>query len=150
MSEAQSTPGSDVPGSGMRFGEIPRDRCEELLAAHHAGRIGFNGADGPQILPVTYQYRNGGIVFRTSPHGVLASLTRRTSVAFEIDGIDEASESGWSVLVHGFAQAVAHNLELTMLWETGPVPWADGIRNLFVEITPHRITGRVVGAAHPA
>lgn len=150
MSDPQTAPGSHQAGPHLAFGEIPRERCEELLAARHAGRIGFNGADGPQILPVTYQYRNGGIVFRTSPHGVLASLARRTAVAFEIDGIDEATESGWSVLVHGFAQAVAHNRELTMLWETGPVPWADGIRNLFVEITPDRISGRVVGAAPSA
>jgi nitroimidazol reductase NimA-like FMN-containing flavoprotein (pyridoxamine 5'-phosphate oxidase superfamily) len=102
--------------------------------------------DGPQILPVTYQYRNGSLVFRTSPVGVLSGLVRRTSVAFEIDGIDEHNKSGWSVLVLGFAEAMAHNYLLASAWETGPVPWADGTRNLFIEIKPRKMSGRVVRA----
>jgi uncharacterized protein len=73
-------------------------------------------------------------------------LIRRTSVAFEIDDIDEEQHSGWSVLVLGFAEAMAHDYLLTSAWETGPVPWADGIRNLFIEIKPRTISGRSVGA----
>jgi nitroimidazol reductase NimA-like FMN-containing flavoprotein (pyridoxamine 5'-phosphate oxidase superfamily) len=114
------------------------------LAQHTAGRIGFMAPDGPQILPVTYQFRNGSVIFRTSPFGPLASLVRRTSVAFEIDDIDAQNKSGWSVLVLGFAEAMAHDYLLTRAWETGPVPWADGVRNLFIEITPRKITGRAV------
>ena len=45
----------------------------------------------------------------------------------------------------GFAEAMAHNYLLTSAWETGPVPWADGVRNLFIEIKPHKISGRAVG-----
>ena len=69
----------------------------------------LSGTDGPQILPVTYQFRNGSVIFRTSPVGPLSGLIRRTSVAFEIDSIDEQNKSGWSVLVLGFAEAMAHN-----------------------------------------
>jgi uncharacterized protein len=101
--------------------------------------------DGPQILPVTYQYRNGSVIFRTSPVGPLAGLVRRTSVAFEIDSIDEQQKSGWSVLVLGFAEALTHDYLLTSVWETGPVPSADGVRNLFIEIKPRKISGRAVG-----
>jgi uncharacterized protein len=96
---------------------------------------------------VTYQYRNGSVIFRTSPYGPLAGLVRRTSVAFEIDRIDEKNKSGWSVLVMGFAEAMAHDYLLTSAWETGPVPWADGVRNLFIEITPRKISGRSVTSA---
>jgi nitroimidazol reductase NimA-like FMN-containing flavoprotein (pyridoxamine 5'-phosphate oxidase superfamily) len=104
--------------------------------------------DGPQILPVTYQYRTGSVIFRTSPYGPLAGLVRRTSVAFEIDGIDEQNKSGWSVLVLGFAEAMAHDYLLASAWETGPVPWAaDGVRNLFIEIKPRKISGRAVRSA---
>jgi nitroimidazol reductase NimA-like FMN-containing flavoprotein (pyridoxamine 5'-phosphate oxidase superfamily) len=101
-------------------------------------------AEGPQILPVTYQYRAGSVIFRTSPYGPLAGLVRRTSVAFEIYSIDEQDKSGWSVLVLGFAEAMAHDYLLTSAWETGPVPWADGVRNLFIEITPRKISGRSI------
>jgi nitroimidazol reductase NimA-like FMN-containing flavoprotein (pyridoxamine 5'-phosphate oxidase superfamily) len=124
--------------------ELSETDCRKLLAEHTAGRIGFMTGDGPLILPVTYQYRNGSVIFRTSPVGPLAALVRRTSVAFEIDEINEQSRSGWSVLVLGFAEAMAHNYLLTSAWETGPVPWADGVRNLFVEIKPRKISGRAV------
>jgi nitroimidazol reductase NimA-like FMN-containing flavoprotein (pyridoxamine 5'-phosphate oxidase superfamily) len=97
---------------------------------------------------VTYQYRNGSVIFRTSPFGPLAGLVRRTSVAFEIDNIDEENKSGWSVLVLGFAEALTDDYLLTSAWETGPVPWADGVRNLFIEIKPRKISGRA--ARHPS
>jgi len=135
------------PNSPGSFAELSEAECQELLAQHTAGRVGFMAPDGPQILPVTYQYRNGDVIFRTSPAGPLSGLVRRTSVAFEIDDIDEQNKSGWSVLVLGFAEAIAHNYLLTSAWETGPVPWADGVRNLFIEIKPRKISGRSVGAA---
>ena len=140
------TSAPDEKPSASNFAELSEAECKELLAQHTAGRVGFMAPDGPQILPVTYQYRNGSLVFRTSPVGVLSGLVRRTSVAFEIDGIDEHNKSGWSVLVLGFAEAMAHNYLLASAWETGPVPWADGTRNLFIEIKPRKMSGRVVGA----
>ena len=132
--------------STSNFAELSEEKCKELLAQHTAGRIGFLAPDGPQILPVTYQFRNGSVIFRTSPVGPLSGLIRRTSVAFEIDSIDEQNKFGWSVLVLGFAEAMAHNYLLASAWETGPVPWADGVRNLFIEIKPRKISGRAVRA----
>ena len=140
------TSAPDEKSSASNFAELSEAECKELLAQHTAGRVGFMAPDGPQILPVTYQYRNGSLVFRTSPVGVLSGLVRRTSVAFEIDRIDEHNKSGWSVLVLGFAEAMAHNYLLASAWETGPVPWADGTRNLFIEIKPRKISGRAVRA----
>lgn len=138
-----TSPLSEKP-STSRFSELSEADCKELLAQHKAGRVGFMAPDGPQILPVTYQYRSGTLIFRTSPFGALSGLVRRTSVAFEIDEIDEEKETGWSVLVLGFAQAMAHDYLLTSAWETGPVPWAQGTRNLFIEIVPRTISGRSV------
>jgi len=34
-------------------------------------------------------------------------------------------------------------------WEMGPVPWADGVRNLFIEIKPRKVSGRSVRSASP-
>jgi uncharacterized protein len=133
----------EKPSAG-RFRELSEADCKQRLAEHTAGRVGFIAPDGPQILPVTYQYRNGTVIFRTSPFGPLSGLIRRTSIAFEIDDIDEENETGWSVLVLGFAEAMAHDYLLRTAWESGPVPWAEGTRNLFIEITPRTITGRSV------
>ncbi|HET9778297.1 MAG TPA: pyridoxamine 5'-phosphate oxidase family protein [Propionibacteriaceae bacterium] len=90
-------------------------------------------------------FQDSGGLWTLCTVGPLAGLVRRTSVAFEIDSIDEQHKSGWSVLVLGFAEALAHDYRLTSAWETGPVPWADGVRNLFIEIKPHQISGRAVG-----
>lgn len=141
------TPPQDEKPHTGNFAELSETECKELLAHHAAGRVGFMAGGGPQILPVTYQYRAGRVIFRTSPNGPLAGLVRRTSVAFEIDAIDEQNKSGWSVLVLGFAEAMTHDQLLASAWETGPVPWADGARNLFIEIEPRKISGRAVTSA---
>ena len=65
-----TSPQDERPSIGS-FAELSEADCKELLAQHTAGRIGFMAGDGPQILPVTYQYRNGSVVFRTSPAGPL-------------------------------------------------------------------------------
>ena len=127
-----------------RFAEIPTSRCKELLTQHKIGRVAWNSGDGPRIMPVTYQYRDGMVVFRTAPEGPLAALRRRTLVAFEIDSIDEEHEKGWSVVVLGFSEGVTHSYSLSTLWQSGPVPWAGGDRTAFVTITPQTITGRSV------
>jgi nitroimidazol reductase NimA-like FMN-containing flavoprotein (pyridoxamine 5'-phosphate oxidase superfamily) len=127
-----------------RFAEIPRPRCLELLAQKKGGRVAWNAADGPKILPVNYKYWNGQVVFRTAPNGPLASLAHRTRVAFEIDEIDDEKETGWSVLVTGAASAVTHSYNLSTLWRNGPVPWAGGVRNVLIAISPESVTGRAV------
>jgi nitroimidazol reductase NimA-like FMN-containing flavoprotein (pyridoxamine 5'-phosphate oxidase superfamily) len=133
--------------SSSHFAELSFADCERHLAAHKAGRVGLNAPTGPQILPVTYTYYASKIVFRTSPYGVLSSLERHTRVAFEIDDIDEERETGWSVLVLGSAERITQEYTLTSLWSNGPVPWASGTRNLFIAITPDKISGRTVRAA---
>jgi nitroimidazol reductase NimA-like FMN-containing flavoprotein (pyridoxamine 5'-phosphate oxidase superfamily) len=135
-----------LSGLAGNFAEIPRAMCEELLRSKTVGRVAWNGGDGPCLFPVNYAFREGTIVFRTSPYGALSVLARRTAVAFEIDQIDEEGGTGWNVMVSGHAEGVSNDYLLSSLWTTGPVPWASGTRTLFVAITPRRITGRVVRA----
>ena len=59
-----------------------------------------------QILPVTYVYYDGSIVFRTSLDSVLSDLSSSTDVLFEIDEIDQRNHRGWSVVARGRAEAV--------------------------------------------
>ena len=131
------------------FKPISPSRCKELLESQSIGRIAWQAADGPQILPVTYAWHDGTIIFRTSPYGVLSELIRPTDVAMEIDELDQERRQGWSVLVQGRAQGVAEPDQLVRMWTvSGVVPWASGIRNVFIQITPYRITGRI--AAGPS
>jgi uncharacterized protein len=133
--------------STSEFRAISPARCQELLQSQSVGRLAWQAADGPQILPVTYAWHEGTVIFRTSPYGMLSELVRPTEVAFEIDELDQKTRRGWSVVLQGRAQGVAEPDQLTRMWTVGGVvPWAAGVRNVFIQIVPHRITGRVVAA----
>ena len=122
---------------------LSRASCVKLLEQERLGRVGFNDWDGPQLLPVSYVYWNGNIVFRTSDHGILAGLSRRSNAAFEIDGIDAAAGTAWSVVVRGPSQEITNTYELSQVW-TNPelVPLAAGHRPLVIAIEPRTMTGQ--------
>jgi uncharacterized protein len=141
---------SSEEDSTDEFTLMSRSRCQELLESQSIGRVAWQAADGPQILPVTYAYHDGTIIFRTSPYGLLSELVRPTDVALEIDELDQESRQAWSVLVQGRAQGIAEPDQLVRMWAVGGVvPWASGVRNVFIQIIPHRITGRIA-VARPA
>lgn len=130
-----------------QFSALTEPQCIELLRSRAVGRVAWQAADGPKILPVSYAYHEGSLYFRTSPYGVLSELIRPTDVAMEIDDLDQQQHAGWSVVVEGKAQAVAEPAQMVRLWTVdGAVPWAPGVRNLFIEISPRRISGRMVAA----
>lgn len=133
--------------TGSHFRPLTPAECQLRLAQHHTGRVAWEAADGPMLLPVSYELHLGRISFRTSPYGVLSQLVEPTNVAFEVDEIDTAAGTGWNVLVRGRAQAVTSTYTLSNLWKLeGVVPWATGTRNLFISIEPRIISGRQVKA----
>jgi uncharacterized protein len=120
-------PDSD-DGSERYFEAIGPRQCFDLIEAHHLGRIAWQAADRPQILPVTYALHEGSVYFRTLPEGILAELAQPTSV-----------------VLHGRTSTVREPEELADLWASDAlVPWASGNRTLFIRIRPERVAGRVV------
>jgi nitroimidazol reductase NimA-like FMN-containing flavoprotein (pyridoxamine 5'-phosphate oxidase superfamily) len=141
------TGADDDDGENGIFSAIGPEQCAELLTERSIGRVAWQSADGQQILPVTYVWFEGTVIFRTSPYGVLSELIRPTDVAFEVDDLDQNHHRGWSVVVHGRAEAVADSGDLARMWAVGGVvPWASGTRNLFIRIKPDRLSGRRVAA----
>jgi uncharacterized protein len=125
--------------------ELPTEECSELLAAKSVGRLGFNGPDGPQVLPVNYVVRLGDIFFRTAAEGTLSRAILAGRVAFEVDDIDEFMQRGWSVLAVGAAEVVDDpELLAELAGDQGPEPWAVGTRPQVVRIRTERMTGRRV------
>jgi nitroimidazol reductase NimA-like FMN-containing flavoprotein (pyridoxamine 5'-phosphate oxidase superfamily) len=128
-----------------QFTALNERQCRDLLQGTSLGRVAWQSADGPQILPVTFACHGDSLIFRTSPYGPLSDLVQPTDVAFEADELDQRRRSGWSVVVQGRAAVVAEPAEVVKLWTVdGLVPWAPGDRNVFIEITPRRNTGRVL------
>jgi uncharacterized protein len=140
-------PDDDDDYATRSFSAIAPARCTELLSTQSVGRVAWHGPEGLQILPVTYVYYDGSIVFRTSPDSVLSDLSSSTDVVFEIDEIDQRNHRGWSVVASGRAEAVEEPQEVNrLLTDAGVVPWAPGDRNVLIRITPQKVTGRTVSA----
>jgi uncharacterized protein len=118
------------------------DECRALLATQHVGRIGFTIGERPVILPVTYALHDGEVVFRTGAGSKLHASTWRAPVAFQIDGADVHTRSGWSVLVQGMAEAVTHGDELAALQRLPLEPWAPGDKGNYVKVRVEEISGR--------
>jgi nitroimidazol reductase NimA-like FMN-containing flavoprotein (pyridoxamine 5'-phosphate oxidase superfamily) len=112
--------------------------CFDLIEPGGVGRVGFASADGIMMLPVNFAVSRKTIIFRT----LLAAYSNGL-VSFEADHFDEALHTGWSVLVTGRAHPVTGERELRQLEEgLGLEPWAAGPRDVYVRITPTRISGR--------
>ena len=125
-----------------RWNAISPAECDSLLRQNHLGRVAVVGDDLPLILPVNFVLDDDAVVFRTNPGSKLDAALRDAPVAFEIDGIDERSQTGWSVLVRGHAHEVTDPVELDRLRQLDLVAWAPGARTHYVRVTPVETTGR--------
>lgn len=132
-------------GTAMRdagLAELDEAECRNLMSTHGVGRIGVLTPDGPAVVPVNYQTIDGEIAFRTAL-GTVPAFAAGSEVAFEVDHIDDVFSQGWSVLAVGTARAVTEEPMVRRLEAEAPTsPWAGGQRDLWLAITPSRITGR--------
>lgn len=132
--------------------DMDAEECLRLISPGGVGRIAYRSRDGLAILPVNYRIADGAVVFRTAERGALDEDLRtgiegaEYRVAFEIDDLDPDEQQGWSVLVQGPAHHLTED-ERHAYDHTALTPWAGGDRELFVRITPSRITGRRVRRA---
>jgi uncharacterized protein len=122
-----------------RVEELAEAECLQLLDSRQVGRVAYNDAEGPVVMPVNYTVADGMILFRVAPYSQLADRLRDGPASFQVDHVDEEARAGWSVLVRGHA-ARAKGWELPEL-DDRPTPWAAGDRNLHVRLSPHHITG---------
>ena len=135
-------PGSAAHQHALR--KLSPDECLDLLEPGGVGRIGFSSTDGIMMLPVNFAVTAKAIIFRTAPDTLLA-LYADTQVSFQADHLDEALHEGWSVLVQGRAHTVTDERQVKNLQDrTHLQPWAGGARDVYVRITPTRITGRCI------
>jgi len=129
--------------------ELDEAECLRRIAQGGIGRIAYHSRFGPVVLPVNYKWHDGAVVFRTVRHSALDEDLQTGiaggdyKVAFEIDDFDVAGRQGWSVLIQGPAHHVSE-AERESALEAGVEPWPSGERELFVRITPSRVTGRQI------
>jgi nitroimidazol reductase NimA-like FMN-containing flavoprotein (pyridoxamine 5'-phosphate oxidase superfamily) len=122
---------------------LPFDRCLELLATVPVGRISFLADGEIVILPVNHVVDGQDPIFCTARGSKLSAAEGQDLVAFEADGYDERTKSGWSVLVNGRARAVYEDAEIQRLSRLGLHPWVTTAeRPFWIRIRPTAINGR--------
>jgi uncharacterized protein len=134
------------PRGEGRWRELGKSECFDLLAEAPLGRIAFVDDLGPAVFPVNFVFDRCTVVFRTDEGSKLDAACRGSRVAFEVDDIDLATRTGWSVLVRGEAVEVTNPAEVQRLAEIAPQPWAPGPKAHFVRILPAAVTGRQISA----
>ena len=120
---------------------LDEEDCWDLLRAHDVGRLAV--ANGPEvdICPVNYGVDGDGIIFRTNAGRKMIWASGRP-VAFEVDSIDVATRTGWSVVVHGTARDITRHdspgrLAAARTW-SGP-------KDFLIRIAARTVAGRRIG-----
>src|SRR5215471_15598553 len=100
----------DIDRNGLEV--LGRDESLRLLSSAVLGRIAVSSGALPTILPVNFRFDGRRILFRTGVGSKLSAATDHAVVAFEVDEIDAATQTGWSVMVTGVAREVTDPAEL--------------------------------------
>lgn len=122
---------------------LPRAQCLELLRNGCVGRVVFTERALPAVLPVTYGVLGEDVVIRTESGSRLAAAARSGVLAFEVDDIDIAARTGWSVVVTGVPFLVQDPAELERVAAVLD-PWVRRDHDVVVRIPPTVVTGRRV------
>jgi nitroimidazol reductase NimA-like FMN-containing flavoprotein (pyridoxamine 5'-phosphate oxidase superfamily) len=120
--------------------------CWELLAGCPVGRLGIVTDNRPEVFPVNFAVDDRSIVFRTEPGTKLGAFAHNPSVCFEVDEIDVADRTGWSVLVKGVAGEITDAAERRRAEQLYLEFWARGQKTHWVRVVADEITGRRIHA----
>lgn len=126
---------------------LPPEECWGKLGSEPVGRIAFVRSGEPTILPVNHVVDGRTILFRTTLGAKLSEDAMQQPIAFEVDGYESESRTGWSVLVRGRAEEVEPGEIATILDEQGIDPWSEEVgRDQWVRVRPDEVTGRRIPA----
>jgi uncharacterized protein len=137
--------------STQESGRVVRlDRAESLrlLAGQQVGRLIFTVGALPAVRLMNFSLVDQLILVRTAADTTVARKINGEIVAFEVDELDAATSSGWSVTVTGRAALVA-DAEMSARYQAMHlVPWASGLRDQFVTISTEIVEGQRITRAN--
>ena len=115
--------------------------CLAYLAAHSVGRVVFTEGALPAVMPVSYAILDDSLVMSTTEGSRLARAARGSVLAFEVDHLDAATRTGWSVVVTAVPQAVVtaqDRARVSAVLDS----WVPGAQDLMFRLPLTVITGR--------
>ena len=125
------------------YEQIDESECATLLAGNHFGRIAVLSGGSPDIFPVNYIFQDGRVAIRTDP-GTKLDAAALGQVAFEIDDIDVATRTGWSVVVKGTGYDITDSMDEVSedIRAQFVDTWVPGVRSRWIRVEPSSVTGR--------
>lgn len=137
------TPGTEPVIDRLGLIVLSDEECWALIDGTPIGRVAFVHDGEPKVLPVNFLVVGHQIAFRSTSGSKFSTASMRRPVAFEVDGWDVHTRSGWSVLVEGTADLVLDADEEADLEQRGLEPWAVHDQPMeWVRILPNDISGR--------
>jgi nitroimidazol reductase NimA-like FMN-containing flavoprotein (pyridoxamine 5'-phosphate oxidase superfamily) len=130
------------PQAGPEAEVLSVDECWKYLGSSYIGRVAVLDGTVPEIFPINFVPIERTLVFRTGPGTKLRSLLAGTQVAFETDGLNAYSTEVWSVIVKGLPVPVAGSDVNLEMMDPNREPWAPGLKEHLIQITPTSVTGR--------
>jgi uncharacterized protein len=128
--------------SSIALAELDRAECVRLLSTAVVGRIVFTERALPAIRPVNFVLDRNEIIFRTAQGSALAAATQHAVVGLEVDDIQAATHTGWSVVVLGQAYEIFDIDRLVRLACVDDAPWPPNRTAHTIAIPMDHVTGR--------
>ena len=125
---------------------IAEQDCWDLLETQDIGRVALVISGQVEVFPVNFGLDGDGIIFRTNA-GRKMTWTSAREVTFEVDDIDGAARTGWSVVVHGEVRDITRYDGLER--QRAVQSWT-GSKDFLVRIASRSITGRRLVPGEPA
>lgn len=145
---------SDEPSSSGFEAQVPEgmsalsaSECVQHLRNAPIGRLAYVEDGWPAVSPVNFQLIDDDIVIRSLPGNKYSAARRGDVVCFEIDGIDDESRTGWTVIVHGKLEEITSPDDLRQAWDNDPDPWVRGTKWHWIRVAPIAMSGRKITAA---
>jgi transcriptional regulator with XRE-family HTH domain len=123
---------------------IATERCWALLRSAGIGRLVFDTVDGPTALPANFAMKGREIFVRTQEGSAIDQIGSDSLVSLEVDHIDDAMRSGWSVLLRGTADHLGASTDVGAIFGIRLDPWAGGGRESWLRLRPTAISGREI------
>ena len=138
----------DPPKLNSGLTELDPSECMHLVGQETVGRLGIIVDGRPEIHPVNFAVADEEILIRTD-QGTKLSSALAGPVVFEVDRVDPAARTGWSVMIHGTARLTGGRVNGSGSQNRVLKTWREADLPQLLRIVPNRITGRRLPAPTP-
>jgi nitroimidazol reductase NimA-like FMN-containing flavoprotein (pyridoxamine 5'-phosphate oxidase superfamily) len=141
-----------APSTPTALVTLDREECLSLLRTAAIGRVVVLTADQtPVIRPVNFVFdeRSQSVVFRCTGGTKLITLLGAARAWFEVDEIDTAGRTAWSVIIAGVTETVTQRHEVARLAGLALHSWVAGPDAHWMRIRARVVSGRRIQVSAP-